>query len=443
MVVAVTGGTGTVGKRVVQELADRGHEVRQLSRRAPAEIMPGAAHYSIDLTTGAGLDRALCGVDVVVDAAQSTGSFRRARDVLVGGTARLSAVAGAAGVGHHVLCSIVGIEDVPSAYYRAKVAQEAIVTAGQTPWSIVRATQFYELLDRIFSLSARAGVLPGAAFSLQPIDARTVARALTDAAERGPSQARVEIAGPEMLPVSQLARAWRRATGRRAVLVPVPTIGEVGRGLRRGALTSSGAAAPDSPTFEQWLRSQYGSAGDGASARPGARPLPGRRLPAGKVTGRLSVVLQQTLTRLAPSSRRSAELGRSPYTLLSTFRRDGTAVAVPVWAAMDNGRLYVRSERAAGKVKRLARTGRAVVAPCDAVGRALAPGSAARGRILAADEEPTAERALARRYGAVREAFERTVDLMRIDMCYLELTPDTHAEPAGSDREPGERSPNP
>ncbi len=94
---------------------------------------------------------------------------------------------------------------------------------------------------------------------------------------------------------------------------------------------------------------------------------------------------------------------------------------------MDNERLYVRSERAAGKVKRLVRNGRAEVAPCDVVGRALAAGTPARGRVLPADEEPIAERALAHRYGHVREAFERTVDLMRIDMCYLELTPETHA----------------
>lgn len=123
---------------------------------------------------------------------------------------------------------------------------------------------------------------------------------------------------------------------------------------------------------------------------------------------------------------RPTELGLTPYTLLTTFRRDGTAVAVPVWAAMDNGRLFVRSERTAGKVKRLARHGRAEIAPCDAVGRAFAAGTPAHGRILPDDEELIAERALAHRYGRVREAFERIVDLMRVDMCYLELTPDKH-----------------
>lgn len=172
----------------------------------------------------------------------------------------------------------------------------------------------------------------------------------------------------------------------------------------------------------------------GAPARPSARPVPGRRLPAGRFAGRLSVWLQRTLTRLASASPRPTELGRSPYTLLTTFRRDGTAVAVPVWAAMENGRLYVRSERAAGKVKRLSRNERAEVAPCDVVGRALAAGTSASGRILPAEDEPVAEHALARRYGRPREVFERTVDLMRVDMCYLELTPDTRAGPAGSDR---------
>lgn len=417
-----------MGKRVVLELVDRSHEVRQLSRGAPTEIVPGTAHYSIDLTTGAGLDRALSGVQVVIDAAHSMVSFGRAREVLVGGTRRLSKAAAAAGIEHHVLCSIVGIEDVPTAYNRAKVDQEQIVASAKTPWSIVRATQFHALVDRIFSLTARTGVLPAPAFSLQPIDAQTVALALADAVERGPSRARVEIAGPEVERVSELARSWRRSSGRRAVLVPLPTLGAVGRGLRSGALTSPDAAAHASPTFEQWLRAQHSDrAARGASARPTARPVPGRRLPAGKFTGRLSVLLHQTLTRLGPSPQRATDLGLSPYTLLTTFRRDGTAVAVPVWAAMDNGRLYVRSERAAGKVKRLARNGRAEVAPCDVVGRALAAGTPARGRILPADEEPVAEQALAHRYGRGRDAFERTVDLMRVDMCYLELTPKTHA----------------
>ena len=249
MVVAVTGGTGTLGTSVARELVGRGHEVRQLSRGRSPEVA-GAVHHPIDLTTGAGLERALNGVEVVIDAANS---LRRARQVLVEGTRRLAETAQAAGVRHHLLCSIVGIEHVPAAYYRVKIDQEAVVTGGQIPWSIVRATQFHALLDAIFTLTARAGVLPRPSFRLQPIDVDTVAQILADTAEATPSSRRTEIAGPQVLPVGELARSWRRWTGKRAVLVPVPLFGAPARGLRDGALTAP-AAASDSPTFERWLR---------------------------------------------------------------------------------------------------------------------------------------------------------------------------------------------
>ena len=81
---AVTGATGILGERVVLDMGSPGHEVRQLSHRAPTETVPGVAHYSTDLTTGVGLQRALSGVQVVVDAAHSLASFRRATEVLVG-----------------------------------------------------------------------------------------------------------------------------------------------------------------------------------------------------------------------------------------------------------------------------------------------------------------------------------------------------------------------
>lgn len=250
MVVAVTGATGRLGSCVTSALLDRGHEVRRLSRH-PAREFAGAAHYGVDLSTGAGLEPALAGADVVIDAANSN---RHAEQVLVNGTRRLSAAAQRAGVRHHVLCSIVGIEAVPASYYRAKVAQEEIVISGPTPWSILRATQFHPLVDAIFTAAARLAVLPAPAFPLQPIDPREVARALVDAAESAPLGERQEIAGPEVLTVRELARQWRRARGRRAVLIPVPLAGAAGRALRRGALTSSSAAAAGSPTFEQWLR---------------------------------------------------------------------------------------------------------------------------------------------------------------------------------------------
>lgn len=107
-----------------------------------------------------------------------------------------------------------------------------------------------------------------------------------------------------------------------------------------------------------------------------------------------------------------------------SFRRDGTPVPTPVWAALDGDRAYVRTERASGKVKRLANDPHVLLAPCTVRGRPLAPPLAARGGVLRLEEEAEAERVLARSYGAGRELFERSMDALRVDMCYLELVPE-------------------
>jgi PPOX class probable F420-dependent enzyme len=114
--------------------------------------------------------------------------------------------------------------------------------------------------------------------------------------------------------------------------------------------------------------------------------------------------------------------------LLITYRRDGTPVPTPAWAAEARGVLYVRSERASGKVKRLRNDARMLIAPCSARGKPLAAPVRATARVLARSEEPAAERALAGRYGPGRELFERTVDILRVDMCYLEITPEARGE---------------
>jgi hypothetical protein len=109
--------------------------------------------------------------------------------------------------------------------------------------------------------------------------------------------------------------------------------------------------------------------------------------------------------------------------LLVTYRRDGTAVPTPVWVAAAGGVLYVRTERSSGKVKRLRRDPRMLVAACTLRGRPLGPPLQASAEVLGGEEEHVAENALARRYGLGRELFERVMDLMRVDMCYLRVTP--------------------
>jgi PPOX class probable F420-dependent enzyme len=161
-------------------------------------------------------------------------------------------------------------------------------------------------------------------------------------------------------------------------------------------------------------------------ARPGARPVPGRRLPAALPGARLAA-------RTAPHGAR--EIVDAPRTgsvedvrarkraLLVTYRRDGTPVPTPVWAAEADGRLYVRTERTSGKVKRLRKDRRLLVAPCTVRGKPLGPPFEATARILAHDEEARAERALASRYGLGRAVFEWTMDRLRMDMGYLEVVP--------------------
>ncbi|HMD92426.1 MAG TPA: NAD(P)H-binding protein [Trebonia sp.] len=169
MRIAIVGGTGMLGRRVGDELLARGHEVRVLSRGAP--------EYRVDLTTGAGLDKALDGCEVVIDA--SNNSSRSAATTLVDGTLRLLAAGQEAGVAHHVVTSIVGCELVPMGYFRVKAEQEDLVARGTVPWTIVRATQFHEYVAAMFGAGARWRALPVPRALLG-----AVAAAFPDAADR-------------------------------------------------------------------------------------------------------------------------------------------------------------------------------------------------------------------------------------------------------------------
>ena len=161
-------------------------------------------------------------------------------------------------------------------------------------------------------------------------------------------------------------------------------------------------------------------------ARPSARPVPGRRLPAAVPSARLAA-------RTAPRGAREiverdrtgtvAEIAACKRALLVTYRRDGTPVPTPVWAAESGGLLYVRSERSSGKLKRLRRDPRLLVAPCTVRGDPLGAPLEASARVLGREREHTAEHALRSRYGLGRALFERAMDLLRVDMCYLEITP--------------------
>jgi uncharacterized protein len=161
-------------------------------------------------------------------------------------------------------------------------------------------------------------------------------------------------------------------------------------------------------------------------ARPGARPVPGRRPPGALLGARLAARTAPAGTRSiadVPRTGTVEELCAHKRTLLATFRRSGVVVATPVWAAEADGRFYVRSERTAGKLKRLRNDSRVLVAPCTVRGKPLGAPLEATASVVAPEREHIAEQALVRRYGLGRALFEWSFDRMRIDMCYLEIVP--------------------
>jgi uncharacterized protein YbjT (DUF2867 family) len=244
-----------LGRPVVAELVRRGHDVRVLTRHPPRRPQPGSAHHAVDLVSGRGLRDALAGVDAVVEAANRAGSGRKATPVIVEGTRRLLEAEALEGVGHHVAISIVGVDAVPISYYRAKLAQERLVEQGPVAWSVVRATQFHELLDWIFTTTARARIVPAMGFPLAPVDPRVVAGALADAAEAGPGGRLAPVAGPQVEPLGELARAWARARDRRVLALALPLAPRMKRVLAGGALVPGDEAVTGGPSFAEWLRS--------------------------------------------------------------------------------------------------------------------------------------------------------------------------------------------
>ena len=260
MRIAIVGGAGTLGKYVTGELAARGHEVRVLSR--------GSAHFPVDLVTGQGLALAVDGCAVVIDTSNAAAP-RRAAQVLVEGSRRLLAAEERAGVGHHVGISIVGCERIPMGYYRVKAEQEQVIERGPVPWSMVRATQFHELVAMALAAAAKWHVLPIPAVRLQTIAAAEVGRVVADVADGVPSRGRIQVAGPQVTTAAELARTWLAATGRRAMSVPVPVPGKLGRALRADALTAADADVLGTQTFGEWLDATRGPATRPASGGPG------------------------------------------------------------------------------------------------------------------------------------------------------------------------------
>ncbi|MEW2164991.1 SDR family oxidoreductase [Streptomyces sp. NPDC007084] len=242
--ILVTGGTGTLGRLVRERLRADGHEVRVLSRHAQP--------YAVDLREGgAVLDTAVSGVDAIVHCASSPrGGDERA-------AAQLVAAARRAGVPHLLYISIVGVDCVPMGYYKSKLAVERLIEESGLGWTILRTTQFHDLVDQVLGGFAKLPVvlLPAGA-SDQPIEVGEVADRLVELAAGAPAGRVADMGGPEVRTFRSLAVAYLRATGKRRRVLEVPLFGKSYRAFRAGHhLTPDHAVGKG--TFEDFLRERY------------------------------------------------------------------------------------------------------------------------------------------------------------------------------------------
>ncbi len=249
--ILVTGGAGRLGRLVVKHLSAAGYPVRGMSRRAsPGEDWPGVEWKQADLVTGVGLAEAVQGMDVVVHTA-GKGTWQ----VDFEGTRRLLEVARQAGVSHMVFISIVGIDKVPYAYGKAKLACEDLIEHSGIPWSILRATQFHygiDLLLRFLTRLPLVALIP-TDLPLQPVAEEEVARRLFEIVQAGPSGRLPDMGGPQVYTSGELARIWLKQRGMHRAIIPIFLPGKMARALRQGGNTCP-QQATGTVSWEAWLQ---------------------------------------------------------------------------------------------------------------------------------------------------------------------------------------------
>ncbi|PWI45192.1 NAD(P)H-binding protein [Streptomyces sp. ICBB 8177] len=249
--ILVTGGTGVLGGAVTRRLLDDGARVRVLSRRTRRpETVPDRVEWVVgDLATGAGLPEALDGVTAVVHCASDSRHWKSD----IAAARRLFDVARTTGSPHLVYVSIAGVDRVPYGYYRAKLEVERLLEASGLPWTVLRATQFHDLVLTVAQWLARLPVvLVPAGVRTQPVDVAEVANRLADLARNAPAGRVPDLGGPEALTAADAVRALLRATGRRRTVVSVPLPGKTMRAVRRGGLLAPGQ--PVGGSFADFLR---------------------------------------------------------------------------------------------------------------------------------------------------------------------------------------------
>jgi uncharacterized protein YbjT (DUF2867 family) len=244
MKIVVIGGSGLIGSKLVKILRERGNEV-----------VPASPATGVDTLTGKGLDDALKGAQVVVDVSNSP-SFEdtAVMKFFETSTRNLLAAEKKSGVKHHVALSIVGADRNPdSGYLRAKMAQEKLIKASTVPYTILRATQFFEFIGGIADAGTEGNTVRLTSAKLQPIAADDVAAALAPVVLGEPVNGVIEVAGPEPLPLAEMARRWLTAKHDKRQVVADAKARYFGTELNDRSLTPGDNPRIGKIRFDEWL----------------------------------------------------------------------------------------------------------------------------------------------------------------------------------------------
>ena len=244
MKIVVVGGTGLIGRKVVSNLSQDGHEV-----------IAAAPNTGVNTITGEGLAEALAGTPVVIDVANSPSFADDAVMAFFKTSGRnLMAAEAEAGVRHHVALSVVGADRLPdNGYLRAKIAQEELIKASGIPYTIVRSTQFFEFLDGIADASTRNGEVRVSPAYVQPVASDDVAALVAKVATMAPMNGMIELAGPERISLDDLVRRYLEAKrDPRSVFADVRAR-YFGAELNDKSLTPGDKPHIGSTSFETWF----------------------------------------------------------------------------------------------------------------------------------------------------------------------------------------------
>jgi uncharacterized protein YbjT (DUF2867 family) len=249
MKIVVIGGTGLIGSKLVKRLRERGHDV-----------LAAAPNTGVNTITREGLAAAMDRSEVVVDVANApVWDDKAVLDFFETSGRNLLAAEAAAGVRHHVALSIVGSERLPdNGYFRAKVAQENLIKASGIPYTILRATQFFEFVGGIAQSATVDGEVRLSPALFQPIASDDVAAALADVALAPPQNGTIEVAGPEAIPLDEVVRHFLRITKDDRKVVPDVHARYFGAVLDDQSLTPGKNSRLGATRFDDWVGQQAG-----------------------------------------------------------------------------------------------------------------------------------------------------------------------------------------